>query len=96
MGNSTARDARWYYLSALAHDGLGNRVTALEHIKRAVSMDPSNYEYLQTLEVMENGGSAYRQQAGTYRTWGMGASPLASLFLFWLFRFFCCGRPCIC
>ena len=32
---------RWYYLSALANDGLGNQVTALEHIRRAVSMDPA-------------------------------------------------------
>ena len=96
LSNSASRDARWYYLSALAHDGLGNRVTALEHIKRAVSMEPNNYEYLQTLELMENGGAAYRRQAGTYQTWGMGASPLTSLFLFWLFRFLCCGRPCCC
>ena len=96
LSNSPQRNAQWYYLSALANDGLGNRVTALEHIKRAVSMDPDNYQYLRTLEEMENGGAAYRRQAGTYQTWGMGASPLASLFLCWLFRFFCCGRPCIC
>ena len=36
LQNSSTRDARWYYLSALANDGLGNQVTALEHIKRAV------------------------------------------------------------
>ncbi len=94
LSNSSQRNAQWYYLSALANDGLGNRVTALEHIKRAVSMDPDNYQYLRTLEEMENGGAAYRQQAGTYHTWGMGTSPLASLFLCWLFRFICCGRPC--
>ena len=29
----TERNARWYYLSALAHNGLGNQVTALEHIE---------------------------------------------------------------
>ena len=96
LSNSAQKDAQWYYLSALANEGLGNRVTALEHIKRAVSMDPDNYQYLRTLEMMENGGAAYRQQAGSYRTWGMGTSPLASLFLCWLVRFFCCGRPCIC
>ena len=46
------RNARWYYLSALANRGLGNQVTALEHIKRAVSMDPGNLEYLHTLSAM--------------------------------------------
>ena len=33
LQNSTERNARWYYLSALANDGLGNRVTAMEHIR---------------------------------------------------------------
>ena len=61
------RNARWYYLSALAHNGLGNQVTALEHIRRAVSMDPGNPTYLHTLEMIENGGAAYRQQAGSFR-----------------------------
>ena len=36
LEQDTERNARWYYLSALANDGLGNQVTALEHIKRAV------------------------------------------------------------
>ena len=49
LGNSTQRDARWYYLSALANDGLGNQVTALEHIRRAVSMEPDNGVYLDML-----------------------------------------------
>ena len=37
LSNSSQRNGRWYYLSALAHDGLGNQVTALEHIRRAGS-----------------------------------------------------------
>ena len=32
LNNSPVKNARWYYLSALANDGLGNQVTALEHI----------------------------------------------------------------
>ena len=67
LNNATERNARWYYLSALANDGLGNQVTALEHIRRAVSMDPGNPTYLHTLEMIENGGAAYRQQAGSFR-----------------------------
>jgi hypothetical protein len=56
-------------------------------------MEPDNYQYLRTLEEMENGGAAYRRQAGTYQTWGMGRSPLASLCLCWLCQLFCCrGR----
>ena len=44
LENSADRNARWYYLSALANHGLGNQVTALEHIRRAVSMEPDNQE----------------------------------------------------
>ena len=93
LNHSTNRNARWYYLSALANHGVGNRVTALEHIKKAVSMEPDNYEYLEALERMEQGGTAYRQQAGNYRTWGMRTSPCASLCLCYFLQLFCCrGR----
>ncbi len=88
------KDARWYYLSALANSGLGNQVTALEHIRRAVSMDPGNQEYLNVLNYIENGGAAYRQQAGNFRGFTMRGSPLTSLCLCWFcwggWRFCCC------
>ena len=93
LANSAARNARWYYLSALANDGLGNQVTALEHIRRAVSMEPDNYEYLQVLEQIENGGAAYRRQAGSFHTFNMGRTGLPSLCLCYLAQLFCCrGR----
>ena len=84
LQNCTKRDARWYYLSALANNGVGNQVTALEHIKRAVSMEPDNQEYLRVLDIIENGGSTYRRQARNYRGFTVGGSPLASLCLCWL------------
>ena len=90
LDNSTKRDARWYYLSALANDGMGNRATALEHIKRAVSMEPDNREYLHVLSIMEQGESVYRQQAGSYGTFRMGRSALSSLCLCYLAQMFCC------
>ena len=83
------RNARWYYLSALAHNGLGNQVTALEHIRRAVSMEPDNRVYLDTLTAMENGGTVYQEQAGQFQGYGRGAS-LASLCACFFFQFFCC------
>ena len=94
LEHSTQRDARWYYLSAMANYGVGNRITALEHIKKAVSMDPSNYEYLAALERMEQGGDAYSSQSGNYRTYGRGfRSPCASACLCYFLQLFCCrGR----
>ena len=96
LQNSSNRDARWYYLSALANDGLGNQVTALEHIRRAVSMDPDNGEYIQLLNQMENGGSAYRRTAGGYRGFSAAGSPCAGLCLCYLAQMCCFGRGYVC
>lgn len=93
LQSSQNRDAQWYYLSALANDGLGNQVTALEHIRKAVSMEPDNQEYLETLEQLQNGGAAYRRQAGSYRGFSTGSSVCPSLCLCYFAQLFCCrGR----
>ena len=89
LSNVSEKTARWYYLSALANDGLGNQVTALEHIRRAVSMEPDNQEYLQALEDIQNGGAAYRRQAGSFRGFQMRGG-LLPLCLCWLANLFCC------
>lgn len=94
LSNARERDARWYYISALANNGLGNQVTALEHIRKAVSMEPDNYEYLQVLRIIEQGGTVYRRQAGNFRGFEMRGSPCASLLLCCLCRWF--GCPVIC
>ena len=93
LENSTDRNARWYYLSALANHGLGNQVTALEHIRRAVSMEPDNQEYLDALNRIEFGGAAYRQQAGNFRGFEMRSNPCMNLCLCYLCQLLCCGRP---
>ncbi len=91
LNNSADRNARWYYLSALANDGMGNQVTALEHIRKAVSMDPDNLEYQSALNQIEYGGAAYRRQAGNYRGFTMGGDPCTNLCLCYLVNLFCCG-----
>ena len=90
LQSSSQRDARWYYLSALANDGLGNQVTALEHIRKAVSMEPDNAEYLQALKIIENGGGAYRTQAGGHRGFTAVGNPCVPICLCYLTRIFCC------
>lgn len=91
LQNCSERNARWYYLSAIANDGLGNQVTALEHIRRAVSMEPDNQTYLQALQQIECGGAAYRQQAGGYRGFTMQGNPCANLCLCLFLQWLC---PC--
>ena len=94
LQNSTKKDARWYYLSALANYNLGNQVTALEHIRRAVSMEPDNQEYLYTLEQMEHGGATYRRTADNYRGFTMRGSPCANLCICYFLQLFCCRGFC--
>ena len=95
LNNATDKNARWYYLSALANDGLGNQVTALAHIKRAVSMEPDNMEYLQALRDIESGGAAYRRQAGSFRGFNVRGG-LWQLCLCWFAQFFCCRGGIFC
>ena len=83
------KGAAWYYLSALANQGIGNQVTALEHMRKAVSMDPGNQEYLNALDRMEHGGDAYRRQAGNFQGFDLKMNPCTSLCLCYL-----CNRIC--
>ncbi len=94
LNNCTERNAQWYYLSALANYGLGNQVTALEHIRRAVSMAPDNAEYLRVLSHIEDGGTAYRRQAGNFRGFTMRGDPCTNLCLCYLLQMFCCRCGC--
>ena len=93
LNSCTERNARWYYLSALANNGLGNQVIALEHIRRAVSMEPDNQEYIDALNQIEHGGAAYRRQAGNFTGFEMRSNPCMNLCLCYLCQMFCCGRP---
>ena len=60
------RNARWYYYSAIANAGSGNNVIALEHARKAASLEPGNMEYQQLLHQFEAGGSWYQTQRTTY------------------------------
>lgn len=59
---SDGRNARWYYLSAIANDGAGNTVRAQEHIRRAAQMDPNNPDYQRAQRQYQQTGQTYQQQ----------------------------------
>lgn len=73
---STGRNARWYYLSSLANKGLGNTMQALEHIQRAVQMEPDNVQYRQVLQRMKHSEQTYQRNAHGY---DMGAMDMQKL-----------------
>lgn len=91
LQNSSSRNANWYYLSALANDGLGNQVTALEHIRKAVSMEPDNQQYLWTLQQLEHSGDGYRKSAGNFKGFSFGGDPCTNLCLCYAINACCCG-----
>lgn len=64
LSSISNRNAHWYFLSALANNGVGNNILALDHAKTAASMEPSNMQYQQLVISLENGGTWYsgRQQ----------------------------------
>lgn len=92
LNSCATRNARWYYLSAVANQSLGNNVTAMEHMRKAVSMDPENQEYLWALSRMEQGASAYRSQAGNFSGFSMGGTPCGFCMFYMLLNFLCGGR----
>lgn len=49
------RNAKWYYLSALANMAVGNRSIAEDHIRTAYAKEPDNSTYKQAYENIING-----------------------------------------
>lgn len=60
------RTARWYYYSSVANQGLGNNAVALEHARKAASMEPGNREYAVWKKRIESGESWYAGRQTQY------------------------------
>lgn len=88
------RGARWYYLSALANYGLGNRVGAIGHAEQAVAMEPNNPQYASLLNELRSGGSFYRTYSQGFPT----GIPIHNICLWTCLANLlcngCCCRPC--
>jgi len=62
------RNAKWYYYSACASQGLGNRLAAMDHIRRACELDPGNSTYRQAMSEIKNGSVRYYSRSGSMPT----------------------------
>lgn len=88
------RSARWYYYSAIANQGAGNNICAMEHAKRAVEMEPSNMEYRQFLQHLEYGGTWYTNMGSNYdRPYSSAGSWCLSMLCLNMLCNCCCCRP---
>ena len=90
LDGMNSRSARWYYLSSLANQGLGNSIDALQDARRAVQLDPNNTEYQMHLRRMQNPGQTYRTQT-TYAQPGGLMRWCWSMILLNLLCNCCCG-----
>ena len=61
------RDGRWYYLASVANMYQGNKIAALDAVKRAIELDPDNMEYRQLYQQLQNGGDFYQNYRVDYR-----------------------------
>lgn len=66
LSNMNTRSARWYYLSAMANAGAGNRVAAMNFAQQAVNMEPNNFQYRQLVEQLSYNTNAYTTTGRRY------------------------------
>ena len=87
---STYRNARWFYLSALANYGLGRQMLALEQIQKAVQMEPSSQLYRNTLNTLKRASTEYRQNGEEFQNYAESMGRVCQgLCLAQLFCMFC-------
>lgn len=88
---SAERNARWYYLSALANRGLGNTILAAEQIEKAVQMDPNNMIYQNVKATMQRSSYTYTEAGHGYQSASDCAGKFCmSYFLLQLYCMCCC------
>ncbi len=84
---SSGRNARWYYLSALANYGQGNAILAMEQIQRAVQMEPGNTVYQNAMQSMRQSGSTYNETGQEFQKYAEGMGRFCTAFMIMQF---CC------
>lgn len=85
------RDAKWYYCSARANYGQGNRVAAMEHIRRAMQMDPDNLDYQRFYQIVQSGGRVYTNTGAGFGFGTQNRGLCNSLCMAWCLMNMCCG-----
>ena len=90
--NEADRDGQWYYLSARANYGQGNRVTASEHIRRALQLEPDNPNFQRFYQIVQSGGNDYNTHSTNFG-FGNSSNPnlCRNIFFAWCLCNLCCG-----
>lgn len=85
------RDAKWYYCSARANYGQGNRVAAMEHIRRAMQMEPDNMDYQRFYQIVQSGGRVYTNTGTGFGFGTQNGGMCNKLCMAWCLMNMCCG-----
>lgn len=88
------RGAEWYFLSAQANLGVGNRIAALNYARQAVSMNPYSLEYRSLLNRIEGNARFYQangQSEGFAMPTAICSNPLLSCCAINMLCNCCCG-----
>ena len=94
LKNISNHNGKWYYYSAIAHYGKGNQATALEHIQRAMNIEPNNFEYQRVYSQIKNGSNWYNGMGRTYTVPNVSGGYCFKLCLANLLcNMCCCGTP---
>ena len=85
------RNSIWFYYSALAMNGIGNNVTALECAQTAAQMEPGNIQYIFLVQQLQAGSGQYRS---TQQSYGSPYSAINCCYSFMMLQLFmsCCCR----
>lgn len=97
LGNVSNRRAAWYYWSAKANYGMGNRIAAMQDAQRAVNMAPDEPAFRELLSELNNASYGYgsRQTQGGFNS-VICANPMLSVCLTMLLCNCCGGRGFFC
>lgn len=85
MLNKLPKTAEWYYLSGVANIRRGWNSVGIEHLEKAVEMDPGNAVYQDTLNSVRDNVNAYNSGGTTF----VGGDSMCRALP-------CCCLPCFC
>ncbi|MDY5727231.1 MAG: DnaJ domain-containing protein [Erysipelotrichaceae bacterium] len=101
LNSIQVKNARWYYLSAVANYNIGNRKISLEHIEKACQFEPDNQTYQQTYQAIKSNRRTYRDRYSQYSQ-PFSTQKICLSYIFLNLLCYLCGGnmcyflPCIC
>ena len=85
------KSSMWFYLSAIAENGLGNNIRAQEYAQTALQMEPMNMQYILLVNQLQGNTNQYRQTSQQYGNPASMMNCCYSIMLLNCMMSCCCG-----